>query len=183
MKPFRPIAEFSSDSVSGFTMIELLIYVAFMSIMATVFVNFALDIAGSAQKARVRQEVQQNARLAMDRMLQEARATEGLNVGGSVFGSHPGILSLATSVPATNPTVFDVSGGVLRMTQGVSSPVTLTASNLQVSNLVFENLTLAGRTQHVRITFTLRHPNPDNNEIYNASVTLYGSAVLRELVD
>lgn len=183
MTPFRRLAAFQSKTVSGFTMIELLIYVTFISIMATVFVNFALDIAGSAQKARVRQEVQQNARLAMDRMLQEVRAAEGLNVGTSVFDSHPGILTLGTSVPATNPTIFDVSGGVLRMTQGASSPLALTASNLQVSNLVFENLTLVGRTQHVRIIFTLRHPNPDNNEIYNASVTLYGSAVLRELVD
>ncbi len=183
MTPFRHLAALRSGTASGFTLIELLIYVAFISIMATVFVNFSLDIAGSAQKSRVRQEVQQNARFAMDRMLQEVRAAEGLNVGASVFGSHPGILSLGTSVPATNPTVFDISGGVLRMTQGASSPVALTASNLQASNLVFENLAIAGRTQHVRLTFTLRHPNPDNTEIYNASVTLYGSAVLRELVD
>ena len=74
MTPFRHLAALRSGTASGFTLIELLIYVAFISIMATVFVNFSLDIAGSAQKSRVRQEVQQNARFAMDRMLQEVRA-------------------------------------------------------------------------------------------------------------
>ena len=100
-------------------------------------------------------------------------------MSASVF-AHPGILSLE---PPLATIVRLYISGVLRMTQGASSPVALTASNLQASNLVFENLAIAGRTQHVRLTFTLRHPNPDNTEIYNASVTLYGSAVLRELVD
>ncbi len=167
----------------GFTLVELLVYIAFISIIAAVFVNFAIDIIGSSQKARVRQEVQQNARFALERILQEIRAAEGINTGASTFGSHPGVLSLDSAVPAQDPTVFDISGGQLRVTYGASSPETLTSPQYQVSNLVFENFSVANRTQHVRVSLTLAHANPEGIEEFNASITVRGSAVIRELVD
>lgn len=119
----------------------------------------------------------------MERMMQEIRAAEGINLGGSTFGSHPGVLSLATSVPATNPTIFDVSGGVLRMTQVcVSAPVPLTSSGLSVTNLVFTNLSVNNRTTNVRVSLTVEHPNPDGIELFNASSVIEAAAV-RELID
>lgn len=169
--------------LAGFSLLELIIYIAFVSILSAVYINYVFDVAGSSQKSRVRQEVQQNGRFAMERILQEIRAADGVNVGSSTFGSHPGVLSLATPVPATNPTVFDVSGGVLRVTQGAGSPVLLTSDGFVVSNLVFENLSVNNRTTHVRVSLTIEHPNTTGSEIFNAQSTLYGSASVRELVD
>lgn len=167
----------------GFSLVELIIYIAFVSIVSTVYVSYAVDILTSVQKAHVQRDVQQNARFAMERMMQEIRAAEGINVGGSTFGSHPGVLSLATSTPATNPTIFDVSGGVLRMTQGASAPVSLTADTFIVSNLVFTNLSINNRTTNVRVSLTVEHPNPDDVEIFNASSVVQGAASARELLD
>lgn len=168
---------------NGFTLVEVIIYIAFVSIVATVYVTYAVDVLTSVQKARLQQEVQQNARLAMERMLQEIRAAEGINVGSSTFGSHPGMLSLATATPATNPTVFDVSGGVLRMTQGVGAAVPLTSDTFDVTNLVFSNLSISNRTTNIRVSLTLEHPNPENNEVFDASTVMRGAAAVRELVD
>lgn len=172
-----------SVNKKGFSLVELILYVAFVSIVSTLYVNYAVDILTSVQKTHVQRDVQQNARFAMERMMQEIRAAEGINLGGSTFGSHPGVLSLATSVPATNPTIFDVSGGVLRMTQGVSAPVPLTSSGLSVTNLVFTNLSVNNRTTNVRVSLTVEHPNPDGIELFNASSVIGGAAAVRELID
>ena len=164
----------------GVTLLEMLVYITLVSILVLAFVGFALDVIGTAQKARVKQEVQQNARFAMARMIYEIRSANGLNTGSSTFGSHPGVLSLATSTPVTNPTVFDVSNGRLRIKQGASAAQDLTSSKLTVSNLVFTNRSVSGRTSNVKIELTIEHPNPENIEIFDVAVSLKGSAVIRK---
>jgi len=164
----------------GFSLLEILIYVTFVSVIAFVFVTFSLDVLGTAQKARVRQEVQDNLRFSMQRITQEIREANGLNVGGSAFGSHPGLLSLSMDSGAENPTVFDVSGGVLRITQGAGAAQPLTDPNLTVSNLVFTNLSVTDRTTNIGINLTIEHPNPENIELFDVQLNLRSSATVRE---
>lgn len=180
---FRRERKGTKESLRGFSLIELLIYIAFVSIIAVVFVNFTLDLTGSAHKARVHQELQQNARFAMERVMQEIRAAEALNTGASTFGSHPGILSLSTTNPVNNPTVFDVSGGVLRIKQGAGAAVPLIGSNFTASNFVVDNLSVNNRTTNVRVTLTIQRSNPNNVELFDAEETVYGAANVRELAD
>jgi Tfp pilus assembly protein PilW len=165
---------------TGVTLLELLIYVALVSILAVVFVNFTLDIVGTSQKARVKQEAQQNARIALERISRTIREANGLNVGSSTFGSHPGVLSLSMDNAAVNPTVFDISGGVLRITEGVGAPQALTSDDFNVTNLVFTNRSISGRTTNIKTEITVTHPNPQNSEIFDAEVSLRSTSVIRE---
>lgn len=167
----------------GITLIEVLIYIVFVSIISFTFVNFALDVVTTAQKSRVRQEVQQNVRFALQRIAQEIRASNGLNVGSSTFDTHPGVLSLATDDAGTDPTVFDVSSGVLRITEGVGAAEPLTLDTLDVTNLVFKNFSVTNRTTNIKATLTIAHPNPEGIELYDVSVTMQVAAVIREVED
>lgn len=167
----------------GFTLIETIVYVTLVSILVLVFVNFALDVVGTAQKSRVRQEVQQNARFAMERITQEIRAASSLNTGSSTFNSHPGVLSLATDDVLTDPIVFDVSGGVLRISEAGGGAQDLTSSKMTVTSLVFTNLSVSGRTTNIKTELTIEYKNPEGSEIFNASTTLKSAAVIRERED
>lgn len=164
----------------GVTLLELLVYVTLISILAIVFVNFTLDIVGTSQKARVKQEAQQNARIALERISRAIREADSLNAGASTFGSNPGVLSLAMDDGAVNPTVFDVSGGVLRITEGVGSPQAITSGEFDVTNLVFTNRSISGRTTNIKTEITVAHPNPENIEIFDAEVSLRSTSVIRE---
>jgi len=164
----------------GVTLIELLVYIVLISILALVFVNFTLDIVGTAQKARVRQEAQQNTRFALERITRAIRESNGLNAGSSTFTTHPGVLSLGMDNAALNPTIFDVSAGVLRVTEGAGSPQAITSDTFDISNLVFTNRSVSGRTTNIKTQITLEHPNPENSELFNVQISLQSSAVIRE---
>lgn len=183
MTSFARHLRFRSEPRRGFTLIELIIYVALISIFSLVFVNFVFDVISTAEKARVRQELQQNARFALDRMLQEIRSAQSINTGSSTFGTSPGVLSVSTATPGTNPTIFDVSGGVLRVKLGAASAVPITDSKYVVTNLVFDDLSVSNKTVNVRVSLTLAHPNPTNTDTYAAQVTLTGAAHVRTQAD
>jgi prepilin-type N-terminal cleavage/methylation domain-containing protein len=168
---------------SGFTLIELIIYVVLIGIVSTVFVSFAFNVIGSGEKARVNQELQQNARFALDRVLQEIRSATAVNTGGSTFAANPGVLSLSTSSVLNNPTIFDVSGNVLRIKLGATTAVPLTDSKYQVIDFTVENLSVSNRTSNLRVTLSMRHPNTANEEIYDAQTTLIGAAHVRAQAD
>ena len=165
----------------GFTLIELILYIGFVSLMITAFVTFSLDTINSAQKSQINDDLQQNARLAVDRMLQEIRSSSSINTGSSTFGTSPGVLSLATSSGTTNPIIFSLSSGVLQMKQGSGAAAALTDSRYTVSSLIFDNLSTT-RTSEVRVTMTIQQVNT-NNEAYNASVTAQGTAQVRIKAD
>lgn len=168
---------------TGLTLLETVVYVALVSMIVLVFVSFALDVVGTAQKARVQQEVQQNARFAIERINHEVRSASNLNVGSSTFDSHPGVLSLATDDVLTNPIVFDVSGGVLRISEAGGAAQDLTSDKMTVSNLVFKNLSASGKTTNIKVGLTLQYNNPEGSELFEAGITLRTSAVMREKED
>ena len=168
---------------SGLTLIEMLIYIAILSLIAVVFVSFILDIAGSSQKARIKKDAQQEARFAIERIQRSLREANGVNTGNSTFDVHPGVLSLSMDDVARDPTVFDVSGGVLQITEGAGAAQALTSDRYDVSNLVFTDLSISNRTVNIKTELTLEHPNPENIELFDVVISLQASAVVREAID
>ncbi len=74
----------------GFTLVELIIYIAIISIVVVGFITFTLSIINSRNKNYVVQEVQANTRTAFKLISQEILLAEGVNIGSSVFDSDPG---------------------------------------------------------------------------------------------
>lgn len=172
-----------NNSQNGFTLIETLIYGLLVSGMILAATTFSLNVSEGNERARAYQEVQQNARMAMERIVQEIRSAGDLNSGGSTFGSNPGVLSLSHNYPAKNPTIFDISGEKLRISQAGAATTTLTSDLVRVTNLTFTNLSVSSRTKNIGISLTVEHVNPGNNDIYAASTTIETSAVIRNQSD
>lgn len=167
----------------GFTLIELILYIAIISMILVGFMTFSLDVIYSGEKSEIRQTVQQNAIFSMQKILKEIRTSNDLNIGTSTFDTHPGVLSLSKDTAGDDPTIFDISTGTLQIQQGVNGPYPLTADDLEVINLVFTNLSVTNRTTIIRVELTLRHVNADKSNLANAQITLKGAALIREKSD
>jgi type II secretory pathway pseudopilin PulG len=158
----------------GFTLIETLIYVAIIGAAVSSFVLFSISVSNSRSKTYVVQEVQANARVAMDIMSQKIREATGVNTGASTFGSDPGILSLSMANAAKNPTVFSLSqnDGVLQIVEGASPAIPLISDEVKITNLLFTNLTGTGVRENVRIEMTVAYNNLDTDIRYDHSQSL-----------
>lgn len=162
----------------GFTLIELLLYVAIASIMLLVVSAFLSLLLQSRIKNQTIAEVEQQGLQVMETISQTLRNAESINAPAQ--GISAPSLSVNGIIPVNNPTVFDLAIGVMRMTEGAGIPVALTNARVIASNVIFQNLTLAGTPGTVRIQFTLTHANPAGRNEYSFAKTFIGSATLRQ---
>jgi prepilin-type N-terminal cleavage/methylation domain-containing protein len=141
-------------SSKGFTLIELILYVALSSIFMTAAVLFAWDIVYGRIRSFVEQEVNQNMRLASKRIAYEIRNASAINSTGTS-------LSLAMADSARNPTVIDISSGRIRIGYGssgscpASSPCFLTDNLVTASGITFTDFSSGTDSLNVRFTFTI----------------------------
>lgn len=154
----------------SFTLIELLLYIAIISLVLVSITGFFWNVASGNIKEKSYQEVQQNGRFAMTKITQEIKKAVGIN--SPAPGSSANSLSLAMSDPNLNPTIFDVSGGKLRITQGASVPIELTTDQVLVSNLQFTNLSYSNTPGTLRVEMTLENLSPSGKTEYQASLDL-----------
>ena len=166
-----------SSKRKGFTLIEIMIYTAVVVIILAGVVNFAWNIIFGESKTSSWQEVQQNTRFTMERITQAVRSASGIN--SPSMGNSADSLSLAMANPDLNPTVFDLSGNKIRLSQGTSGPYELTSDELEVTNLNFTNLSYPDTSGTVRIEMTIKHKNPGEIMEYEASINIFSSVSLR----
>lgn len=160
----------------SFTLIELLIFIAILSLFLISITGFFSNFISSNIKEQSYQEVQQNGRFAMTKITQEIKKAIGIN--NPAPGSSANSLSLIMSGPNLNPTIFDVSGGKLRITQGASVPIELTTDQVVVSNLQFTNLSYLNTPGTLRVEMTLESLNPSGKTEYQASLDLKATVSL-----
>lgn len=86
----------------GFTLAELLAYMSIVVVAIVVFTSFMVDVSKSAARMKVRQEVQQNARLLTTKITNEIRTAAAVDAVQSSFNVDDGKISVVT---ASGPTV------------------------------------------------------------------------------
>ncbi len=161
-------------SDSGFTLIELILYIALVTIILSALVPFAWNSVETGVKSSVRQEVNANVRYISERIKYEIRNSTGIN---SVTATS---ISLSTSASATNPTVIDLSGGNILIKQGTGSTVNLNSANTVINSLIFTNYTSGdNKTKHVQFVMTVAAFYAAARQEYQDSVVVEGSAEVR----
>ena len=161
----------------GFTLVELIIYIAILAGILVLVIGFLWNVIFGNVKETAYQEVQQNGRFAIAKITQEIKKATGIN---SPLPSDPPSSSLSLSMAAfhLNPTVFDVGGGKLRITQGTRGPYELTSDQVIVSSLQFTNLSYLDTPGTIQIEMTIDHINPGARTEYEASISLRSSISL-----
>ena len=156
MKEISKIKYQKSKISSGFTLVELILYIAIVSIFLTGVIMFTWDIIYGRVKSYVQEEVNQNLRYAAKRITYEIRNASAVNLPVTVTS-----ISLASGNAARNPTTIDISGGRLRIGYGnsgpcpITSPCFLTSNKVDVTNLTFINLSSGSDSINIKFSLTL----------------------------
>lgn len=163
---------------NGFTLVELLIYIAIVGIVVGGISTFFVLLVSSRSKNQTVSEVEQQGTQVTELITQTLRNATTINL--PAIGTSGSTLSIAVADLSKSPTVFDISGANIRITEGAGQPVVITnTTRLTASNLVFENLSRPGTAGVVRIHFTLTHINASNRNEFEFAQTFWGSGALR----
>lgn len=160
----------------GFTLIEFLIYAAIIGAILVLMTGFLWNIISGNIKETAYQEVQQNGRFALTKITQEIKKATAIN--NPLPGSSSNTLSLTMADANLNPTIFEVIGGKLEITQGGQGPYELSSDQVAVSNLQFTNLSYQNTPGTIRIEITIEHLNPRGTNEYQASIDLKSTVSL-----
>ncbi len=163
---------------SGFTLIELLLYISIASIIVFTTASLLRFTLESRVKNQTIAEVEQEGSQVMQLITQTTRNATAIN--SPTIGNSATSLSVTVVSGASSPTVFDLSTGAVRIKEGASATVNLTSSKVTVSNLNFQNLSIASTPNTIRVSFTLTYTNPSGRFEYSFSKKFYGSAGLRK---
>lgn len=155
---------------NGFTLIELLLYVSIIGAIVLSFAGFLSLLMQSRVKNQTIAEVEQQGIQVMQIITQTSRNA------GSINSPTQGQTANSLSVDST---VFDLSAGTIRITEGTGSPISLTNSRVTASGLTFQNLSRTGTPGTIRIQFTLSYFNSSGKNEYDFSKTFYETATLR----
>jgi len=172
-----PTTNYKLQTNRGFTLVELLLYLAIASIMLFTTTLFLQTLLESRVKNQTITEVQAQGLQVMQIMTQTIRNAEAIT--SPVAGASALSLTLDVVQAGDDPTVFDLSSGTVQIKEGAAAVVPLTNSRVTVSDLNFQNLSRSGTPGTIRISFTLTHINPSGRNEYNFSKTFYASASLR----
>lgn len=162
----------------GFTLIELILYMALVSIILSALVPFALDIIGGSTKSSVQQEVFSQGRFVSERIKNEIRQASGITTVGNTT------LTLTNFSPDTN-TVISLTGGKMTVNKNGLGAVDLNSNDTIIScplNVCFTNYssTLDSKTKHVQFKFTIDDNFGSSREEYQVpAVDFEGSAEVR----
>jgi len=164
----------SRTKQAGYTLIELLLYVAMASVLlmsVTFFFGLSVDARVKNQSIA---EVNDQGVIAMNYITQTIR--NATSVASPAAAGSGASLTLVVPTGSLSPTVFNLNGTTLQVTEGVGSAVALTSDDVQVTNLTFKNLTRPGTNGNVQVSFTLSRTNPSGRNAYEYQKTFISTA-------
>lgn len=160
-----------SKNRKGFTLIEVLVYIAVLIIAVLVMVSLFLSLSTVLSRNQVERELSQTAQVTLEKMVRDIRAaaTADTTVANQ--------LTLQTIGGATT-TQFALSGNSVVMNLNGTNLGTLTSNTVSVDDLVFTKYETLGaelETILVRVALTLSV----STKAASTTQTYYTSAVLR----
>jgi len=164
----------------AFSLVEFILYFALIGIVISAIMGFAIDVIKTRSKTAVLAEVQQNARFGLQRVLQSVRQASALNVGASTLDSDNGVLSLSMLAASNTPTVFDLSGGSLRIKEGSGAATPLTTPSVSVTKLRFTKDNLDGNGTAITTELTVSWKGTNTDQAFVYVTTASSTAVIRK---
>ncbi len=162
---------------TGYTLIELLLYVAITGILLTATTGFFGLVADARVKNQTISEVNDQGVFIMDYLTQTVRNATSITT--PITGASGSSLTLVVPTVSLSPTIFSLSGTTLQVQEGAAAAVALSNSKVQVSAFSVKNLTRSGTSGIVQISITLSRVNTAGRNEYDYTQTFTTSAALR----
>lgn len=172
----------SEKFLKGFTLIEVLVYIAVLTIIVLAISSLLIWAIRSGAKAKAMRETLNNAERAMAIMVHETKEAKGIYTPTSLFDAHPGQLSLETTKYSSleEETIFldfYLCQDKLCLKKESQDPFVLTSDSVEISNLVFSEV-FSGQAPSLQIDLIVSYKNPQNRPEYSASVNLRSTVSL-----
>ena len=136
------------NTQKGFSLIEVLLYIAIIGIIIQSFISFVLSITRINSKTYVVQEVQANTRMALDVISQKIRAADDIIAPSEGNSTTTLVLDMPNS---DSNLTFSVIDGALSVAEETASSTFITSNKVNVSSLTFTNLATAGEKDNIKI--------------------------------
>lgn len=159
------------QSHRGFTLIEMLVYIAVMLLVTTAGIMTYLSLDMVLLRNATERRLTNAADVAIERMVRDIRAAESVNGGLSTLGTSPGVLVL---VDGSTTTTFSLSGGKVMVNVNGTDIGPLTGEGVTVDALTFTDY-VGTDTELVRVALQLTA----SSSAASSTRTFYTSAVLR----
>ncbi len=163
----------------GATLVELLLYIAIITMLLAMVVSLYFAIAHARMKQQTISEVEVQGLLVINSMTQAIR--NALSVTLPATSTTASSLSLVTYTSSTTPTLFATASSTLSITEGSSTSTALTSSQVVISNLTFQNLSASGTLGSIKIQFTMAHATTSGSYDSSYSATFYGAASVHRI--
>ncbi|HSX07439.1 MAG TPA: type II secretion system protein [Candidatus Saccharimonadales bacterium] len=158
----------------GYTLLELLLYMAIISILLAATTAFLGVTVDARVKNQTVAEVNDQGVAVMDYIMQTIRNASSITAPAAAASSTS--LTLVVPTGSLSPTVFSLSGTTLQVKEGAAAAVSLTNSKVQVTSLTFTNLTRSGTSGAVQVSFVMSRTNPNAHNEYDYQKTFISSA-------
>jgi len=159
----------------GFTIVEVMIYVALVSSAMVVLARFTIDVVQNSVRSRVIKEVELNAQLTLNRISSEIRHAQAI-----------------TNVSPTELTLVDVNNAQLILRYDSlnnrvervlgASAESLTAPGIRVTALNFNAIQISGVNKGTSVNLTVAQGPVSPPLMYQHSATLATSVFARQLL-
>ena len=171
----------------GFTLIELVVYVAVLGMVLASVLTFLLWTVKSQAKTNAMREVLAAGQRTLEVFSREAAVASSVYIPTSVFNSSPGQVSLQTGayVPTgeTSSYVdFYKCQDKLCMKRESQNPLAITSDKVSLTSLTFLRIVTGQNRSSLQITITLAAKTSSPNPEYQASITLTDTVTLRSYV-
>lgn len=162
---------------SGFTFIELLLYVALMSVLLFGISAFLMVFLEARVKNKTIAEVEQQGMQVMQILVQTIHNADSITLpAAGVSGT---TLTLVTA-GATNPTTVTLATNAIQLSEGGAAAVPLTNARVTASAFTAQNLSRPATPGVIRLQFTLTAVNPTKRGEYSYARTFIGGAALHQ---
>lgn len=167
---------YNEQRYKGFSLIEMLIYVAILGIMLGVTVQILLSFSGVYSTFVLDRRIHSAAATSLERLVREIRSAESVDVADSTFDTHPGRLTLQIPVAGSGniERTFAISNGQIALFENGVLQGALTGDRVEVIGLIFKRIT-NGTLEGIRTELTLQ---ATRREVIR-SATFYSFTVLR----
>ncbi len=166
----------STHTKKGFSLIEMLVYLAIFTVMSVVVINSFIVVVSSFTTTRTNRDLLESGSTVMERISREIRLAKSVDMVNSTLGSSPGVLQLNSvdSLGANTLVKFQTSSGSLNLYQGGALSGNLLGQKIIVTNLIFRRMSTAN-SEAVKIEMTLQ----DTLSKILKTATFYDTIILR----
>jgi Tfp pilus assembly protein FimT len=134
--------KYSSSQSNGYSLIEMIVYLAVFTTLSILIINCFIVISASFSQTRTNRDLLEAGSSSLERISREIRQSKNIDIANSTLGSSPGVLSLSsTDASSVDQTIkFAVVGGALNIYKNGTLIGNLLGQNISVTSLIFRRI-------------------------------------------